>query len=225
MRRSFVTFGTLMILPNRVFLTVLDSVGIGELPDAGAYGDEGSNTVRNISPAVPLQVPALRSLGLGNVVELLDTSWFVRRGSAPMDAWRRSQPVRTRSRATGKSPASSSSAHFLRFPTDSREVVAEFERRIGRPTIGKYAASGTAIIDELGPEHMRTGLPIVYTSADSVFEIAAHEEIIPIAELYRICEIAYKQIGKGMNIGRVIARPFVGRPAHSSGLPTVMITR
>jgi phosphopentomutase len=92
------------------------------------------------------------------------------------------------------------------------EVVAEFERRIGRKTIGNYAASGTVIIDELGPEHMRTGSPIVYTSADSVFQIAAHEEVIPIPELYRICEIAYEQIGKGMNVGRVIARPFVGQP-------------
>jgi phosphopentomutase len=92
------------------------------------------------------------------------------------------------------------------------EVIAEFERRIGRRTIGNCAASGTVIIDELGPEHMRTGYPIVYTSADSVFQIAAHEEIIPVPELYRICEIAYEQIGKGMNVGRIIARPFVGRP-------------
>jgi phosphopentomutase len=95
------------------------------------------------------------------------------------------------------------------FPPD---VIAEFERRIGRKTIGNYAASGTAIIDELGPEHMRTAQPIVYTSADSVFQIAAHEEIIPIAELYRICEVAYDLVGRGMNVGRVIARPFVGHP-------------
>lgn len=92
------------------------------------------------------------------------------------------------------------------------EVISEFERRIRRKTIGNYAASGTVIIDELGPEHMRTGSPIVYTSADSVFQIAAHEGIIPIGELYRICEIAYELIGKGMNVGRVIARPFVGVP-------------
>jgi phosphopentomutase len=92
------------------------------------------------------------------------------------------------------------------------EVIAEFERRIGRRTLGNYAASGTVIIDALGPEHMRTGFPIVYTSADSVFQIAAHEEVIPVPELYRICEIAYEQVGKGMNVGRVIARPFIGRP-------------
>src|SRR5215813_9068293 len=93
-----------------------------------------------------------------------------------------------------------------------KEVIEEFERRIGRRTIGNYAASGTVIIDELGPEHMRTGHPIVYTSADSVFQIAAHEDVIPIAELYRICETAYDLVGRGMNVGRVIARPFVGTP-------------
>jgi phosphopentomutase len=91
-------------------------------------------------------------------------------------------------------------------------IIAEFERRIGRKTIGNKAASGTAIIDELGTEHMRTGSPIVYTSADSVFQIAAHEEIVPIPELYRICEIAYEMVGLGMGVGRVIARPFVGAP-------------
>jgi len=92
------------------------------------------------------------------------------------------------------------------------EVIEEFEQRIGRQTLGNYAASGTVIIDELGAEHVRTGRPIVYTSADSVFQIAAHEAVIPIPELYRICEIAYDLVGKGMNVGRVIARPFVGEP-------------
>ena len=102
---------------------------------------------------------------------------------------------------------------FPTFPDGfPNEVIAEFERRIGRKTLGNYAASGTVIIDDLGPEHMRTGFPIVYTSADSVFQIAAHEEVIPIKELYRICEIAYELVGKGMNVGRVIARPFVGQP-------------
>src|SRR5438270_13464470 len=90
--------------------------------------------------------------------------------------------------------------------------MSEFERRIGRGTLGNCAASGTEIIKQLGAEHMRTGSPIIYTSADSVFQIAAHEEIIPIPELYRICEIAYDMIGKGMGVGRVIARPFVGLP-------------
>jgi phosphopentomutase len=102
---------------------------------------------------------------------------------------------------------------FPTFPDGfPKDVIARFEQRIGRRTLGNYAASGTAIIDELGPEHMRTGYPIVYTSADSVFQIAVHEEIIPVPELYRICEIAYEMVGKGMGVGRVIARPFVGQP-------------
>jgi phosphopentomutase len=92
------------------------------------------------------------------------------------------------------------------------EVIAEFERRIGRGTLGNIVASGTEIIDRLGPEHIRTGHPIVYTSADSVFQIAAHEDVIPIAEQYRICEVAFELVGRGMGIGRVIARPFVGSP-------------
>jgi phosphopentomutase len=93
-------------------------------------------------------------------------------------------------------------------------VIAEFERRIGRKTIGNSVASGTVIIDELGPEHMRTGAPIVYTSADSVFQIAAHESVIPVDELYRICDVAFELVGKGMGVGRVIARPFVGEPGR-----------
>ena len=95
------------------------------------------------------------------------------------------------------------------FPAD---VIAEFERRIGRGTLGNVVASGTEIIERLGAEHVRTGKPIVYTSADSVFQIAAHEDVIPIAELYRICEIAFELVGRGMGVGRVIARPFVGAP-------------
>jgi phosphopentomutase len=93
-----------------------------------------------------------------------------------------------------------------------REIMDEFERRIGRSSLGNKAASGTEIIAELGAEHMRTGSPIVYTSADSVFQVAAHEEIVPIDELYRACEIAYKLVGEGLGVGRVIARPFIGRP-------------
>jgi phosphopentomutase len=198
--------------PNRVFLTVLDSVGVGELPDANVYGDQGSNTVRNISRAVSLHVPALRSLGLGNVVEIEGHKPV----ATPLGAF-----GRMAERSAGKDSVTGHweiagvvlERAFPTFPDGfPGDVIAEFERRIGRPTIGNYAASGTAIIDELGPEHMRTGHPIVYTSADSVFQIAAHEEIIPIPELYRICDIAYELIGKGMNVGRVIARPFVGRP-------------
>src|SRR5258708_24289598 len=199
-------------LPDRVFLTVLDSVGVGELPDADAYGDTGSDTLGNISRAVPLKLPTLRSLGLPRVAKV--------HGMAPVDA-----PAGAYGRMAERSPGKDSiTGHweiagvildraFPTFPNGfSRDVIEEFERRIGRKTIGNKAASGTAIVDELGAEHMHTGYPIVYTSADSVFQIAAHEEIITIPELYRICEIAYQMIGKGMGVGRVIARPFVGLP-------------
>ena len=201
-----------MPIPDRVFLTVLDSVGVGELPDAAAYGDTGSDTLGNLSRVVPLRLPALRSLGLPRVARV--------HGMAPVAA-----PLGAFGRMAERSPGKDSvTGHWelagvildRAFPTFPdgfpADVIAEFEARIGRQTIGNYAASGTAIIDDLGPEHMRTGCPIVYTSADSVFQIAAHEEVIPVPELYRICEIAYELIGKGMNVGRVIARPFVGQP-------------
>jgi phosphopentomutase len=200
------------MLPDRVFLTVLDSVGVGELPDADAYGDRGSDTLGNISRRVPLKLPALRSLGLAHVANVHGMS----RADSPIGAY-----GRMAERSAGKDSVTGHwelagivlDRAFPTFPDGfPKDVVAEFERRIGRPTIGNYAASGTAIIDELGPEHMRTGHPIVYTSADSVFQIAAHEDIIPIPELYRICEIAYELIGKGMNVGRIIARPFIGTP-------------
>ena len=197
-------------LPDRVFLTVLDSVGVGELPDADAYGDRGSDTLGNISRAVPLRLPTLRTLGLSRVANV--------RGMAPVET-----PLGAFGRMAERSPGKDSvTGHweiagvildraFPTFPTGfPAEVIAEFERRIGRATIGNKAASGTEIINELGAEHVRTGRPIVYTSADSVFQIAAHEEIIPVPDLYRICEIAYEMIGRGMGVGRVIARPFVG---------------
>jgi phosphopentomutase len=199
-------------LPDRVFLTVLDSVGVGELPDADAYGDRGSDTLGNISRAVRLNLPTLRSLGLPRVAKI--------HGMAQVDA-----PIGAFGRMAERSPGKDSvTGHWeiagvildRAFPTFPHgfpaEVIAEFERRIGRGTIGNTVASGTAIIDELGAEHVRTGRPIVYTSADSVFQIAAHEEVIPIPELYRICEIAYDMVGKGMGVGRVIARPFLGVP-------------
>ena len=199
-------------LPDRVFLTVLDSVGVGELPDAAAYGDEGSDTLGNISREVRLKLPTLRSLGLPRVANVY--------GMAQVDA-----PIGAFGRMAERSPGKDSvTGHWemagiileRAFPTFPQgfpaEVIAEFERRIGRRTIGNTVASGTAIIDDLGEEHMLTGRPIVYTSADSVFQIAAHEDIIPIAEQYRICEIAYEMVGKGMGVGRVIARPFLGEP-------------
>ena len=197
--------------PDRVFLTVLDSVGVGELPDADVYGDRGSDTLGNLSRRVRLQLQTLRSLGLPRVANV--------EGMAPVES-----PLGAYGRMAERSPGKDSvTGHWeiagivldRAFPTFPHgfpaDVIAEFEKRIGRGTIGNYAASGTAIIDELGPEHVRSGRPIVYTSADSVFQIAAHEDVIPVPELYRICEIAYALVGEGMGVGRVIARPFVGR--------------
>ena len=196
--------------PDRVFLTVLDSVGVGELPDAAAYGDRGSDTLGNISRRVPLKLPTLRSLGLPRVASVAGMPPI----ESPLGAY-----GRMAERSAGKDSVTGHweiagiilERAFPTFPDGfPADVIAEFERRIGRHTLGNKAASGTAIIDEFGPEHVRTGRPIVYTSADSVFQIAAHEDVIPVPELYRICEIAYELVGKGMNVGRVIARPFVG---------------
>jgi len=201
-----------MTLPDRVFLTVLDSVGVGALPDAHLYGDQGSDTVGNLSRAVPLKLPNLRRLGLPRVADVAGMPAVDR----PLGAF-----GRMAERSAGKDSVTGHweiagivlDRAFPTFPDGfPAGVIAEFERRIGRGTLGNYAASGTVIIDRLGAEHMRTGRPIVYTSADSVFQIAAHEEVIPVPELYRICEIAYELVGKGMNVGRVIARPFVGVP-------------
>src|SRR4051794_15955841 len=197
---------------DRVFLTVLDSVGVGELPDADAYGDRGSDTLGNISRRVPLKLPTLQTLGLAHVANVDGMA----RVPTPLGAYgRMAERSKGKDSVTGHWEIAGIVLEraFPTFPDGfPSDVIAEFERRIGRRTLGNYAASGTVIIDDLGPEHMRTGFPIVYTSADSVFQIAAHEDVIPVPELYRICEIAYEMIGKGMNVGRVIARPFVGRP-------------
>ncbi len=196
--------------PLRVILIVLDSVGVGELPDAAAYGDEGSNTVGNLARAVPLRVPALRAMGLPHVVDI--------GGDRP-------PPIGAYGRMAEASAGKDSvTGHWEMagivldrpFPTFPHgfppEIMHEFERRIGRPSLGNLAASGTEIIDRLGPEHMRTGAPIVYTSADSVFQIAAHEEVLPLDELYSFCHVAYDLVVHGRGVGRVIARPFTGAP-------------
>ncbi len=199
---------------TRAIVIVLDSVGIGELPDASVYGDAGSNTLGNIARQIPLQLPVLRRLGLGRVAAL---------GGSP--------PVNAPSAAVGRMAEASAGKDSVTghwemmgvvlsrpFPVFahgfSQEIVAEFSRQTRRGVLGNKAASGTAILDELGPEHMRSGALIVYTSADSVFQIAAHEEIVPIDELYRACEIAYKLVGEGLGVGRVIARPFIGKPGQ-----------
>jgi len=199
---------------RRVIWIVLDSVGIGEMPDAAAYGDAGSDTLGNIARLRGLKVPNLARLGLGNIKPLA--------GIAPASA-----PAAAYGRCTLASPGKDTTTghwemvgiHLDRpFPLFPQgfppEIMREFERRIGRCTLGNKAASGTEIIKELGEEHMRTGWPIVYTSADSVFQVAAHEEVIPLEELYRMCETAREMLRGPNEVGRVIARPFVGAPGN-----------
>jgi phosphopentomutase len=190
---------------------VLDSVGIGELPDAAAYGDAGSDTVGNIARQVSLKIPVLRSLGLDRVA---------RCGGAPA-ATVRGAYGRMAEASAGKDSVTGHwemmgivlEQPFPTFPAGfPPDLIAAFEQKIGRPSIGNVVASGTEIIDRLGAEHMRSGSPIVYTSADSVFQIAAHEDVIPVPELYRMCEAAFELCGRGKGVGRVIARPFIGTP-------------
>lgn len=193
----------------RVILIVLDSVGCGELPDAAAYGDSGSNTLGNIAARVPLRIPHLRSLGLGRVVEL--GAPFVDRPRAAYGRMAEASPGKDSVTGHWEMMGIVLDRPFPTYPSGfPREVIEAFERKIGRGTLGNVAASGTEIIDRLGAEHLRTGKPIVYTSADSVFQIAAHEDVIPLAEQYRMCEIAFDLAGRGLGVGRVIARPFAG---------------
>jgi len=204
----------------RVILIVLDSVGCGELPDAVSYGDQGSNTLGNIAKQTTLRIPTLRALGLGHIVDLP-----LRTGASEHAAGSQGAPRAAFGRMAEASAGKDSvTGHwemmgivldrpFPTFPEGfPRDTIEAFERLIHRPILGNVVASGTEIIDRLGAEHVRTGYPIVYTSADSVFQIAAHEDVIPVPELYRMCEIAFDLVGRGMGVGRVIARPFVGRP-------------
>lgn len=197
---------------KRVILIVLDSVGIGAMPDAHLYGDEGSNTLGNIAKVRGgLTLPNLEKLGLGNIAPI--------QGVEPLP-----QPPGAYGKMAEKSPGKdTTTGHweiagvvlekpFPTFPQGFPEdFLTEFERRIGREVLGNEVASGTEIIQRLGQEHVETGKPIVYTSADSVFQIAAHEEVIPLDELYRICEIAREILDGDLRVGRVIARPFLGR--------------
>jgi len=203
---------TLRFVFDRVIWIVLDSVGIGEMPDAAQYGDHGVDTLGNIARIRGLKVPNLERYGLGNIKPLA--------GIAPA-----ASPTAAYGRCTLASPGKDTTTghwemvgiHLAKpFPLYPHgfppEVMGEFERRIGRSALGNKAASGTEIIKELGEEHMRTGSPIVYTSADSVFQIAAHEEVIPLWELYKMCETAREILRGPHEVGRVIARPFTGTP-------------
>ncbi len=199
---------------QRVLWIVLDSVGIGEMPDAEQYGDRGSDTLGNIARRRRLDLPNLCRLGLGNIKRLANLAPAAR----PAGAYGRCallSPGKDTTTGHWEMAGVILDRPLPLFPKGfPRDFLAEFERRIGRGTLGNKAASGTEIIKELGAEHMRTGAPIVYTSADSVFQVAAHEEVIPLPELYRICEIAREMLRGPMEVGRVIARPFIGPPGH-----------
>ncbi len=197
----------------RAVVLVLDSAGVGELPDAGRYGDEGSSTLPHTAEAAGgLRVPVLEALGLGRIAPL--------RGVAAV-ADPRAAYGRMAERSAGKD---TTTGHWelmgvileRPFPTYPRgfppDLIAEVERALGTPVLGNEVASGTEIIARLGPEHQRTGYPIVYTSADSVFQIAAHEDVIPVERLYEMCRVVRGILTGEHAVSRVIARPFVGSP-------------
>jgi phosphopentomutase len=199
---------------TRAIVIVLDSVGIGELPDAAAYGDSGSHTLGNVCRRVMPQLPVLASLGLSAITPLrgLDGA------CAPQGAFGRMAEA-----SPGKDSVTGHwelmglvlDRPFPVFPNGfPPDLIARFEQQVGRPILGNVVASGTVIVQRLGPEHLRTARPIVYTSADSVFQIAAHEDVVPLEELYRWCRAAYTVACEGFGVGRVIARPFVGEPGR-----------
>ncbi len=191
---------------------MLDSVGAGALEDASDYGDAGSNTLGNIAGTVGLRVPTLRMLGLDRLVDIRGTvSAKTPRGAIGRMA--EASPGKDSVTGHWEMMGIVLDRAFPVFPNGFPKTLMDaFEQQIGRGTLGNYAASGTTIIEDLGAEHMRTGKPIVYTSADSVFQIAAHEDVIPIEEQYRINGIAFDLAVGGHGLGRVIARPFVGQP-------------
>lgn len=203
---------------DRVFLIIMDGVGIGALPDAERYGDAGSNTLVNMARSVGgVRIPTLESLGIGNIAEMGGSSiQGVRAASSPSGCYGRMAEISPGKDTTTGHWEISGIILDRPFPTYPHgfpsEVISTFEKAIGRRVLGNKPASGTEIIKELGEEHIRTGQPIVYTSADSVFQIAAHEDVIPVEELYRICRIAREILTGEHNVGRVIARPFTGSP-------------
>ena len=199
---------------SRIIVIVLDSVGVGALGDAGVYGDEGSNTLGNIARQVRLRVPTLRSLGLDRIV---DMGGPLSQDLPHAAIGRMAEASKGKDSVTGhwEMMGIVLDRPFPVFPNGfPDELMDTFHQRIGRGTLGNYASSGTKIIDELGAEHVRTGRPIVYTSADSVFQIAAHEDVIPLEEQYHINRIAFDLAVGEYGLGRVIARPFVGEPGR-----------
>ncbi|GAA0181487.1 phosphopentomutase [Clostridium sediminicola] len=198
---------------KRVILFVLDSFGVGALPDAAKYGDQKANTLLHVNESIGgLKVPNMEKLGLGKIIDVPGINSDLR----AIGAFGKSNE-----KSLGKD---TTTGHWeiaqiildKPFPTYPngfpKDVTEKFEEAIGREILANKPASGTAIIDEFGKKHMETGKPIIYTSADSVFQIAAHEEVIPLKTLYEYCEIARKLLQGEHAVGRVIARPFIGQP-------------
>jgi len=204
---------------RRVIWIVLDSVGIGAMPDAADYGDQASDTLGNIARLRGLKLPNLARLGLGNIKPLTGIPAAAR----PEGAYGRctlASPGKDTTTGHWEMVGIHLTHPFPLYPHGfPAEILTEFERRIGRHSIGNKAASGTEIIEELGEEHIASGSPIVYTSADSVFQVAAHEQVIPLPELYRICQTAREILRGPHEVGRVIARPFVGTPGNFTRTP------
>ena len=197
---------------KRVFLMVLDSVGIGELPDGALYGDEGSNTLAAAAKSPFFHMPNMEKLGLFSIdgVEMGQKEEF------PQSSYGRlKEASKGKDTTTGHWEIAGliSQKAMPTFPSGfPEELIREFEKETKRGVLCNQPYSGTKVIEDYGPEHMRTGSLIVYTSADSVFQVAAHEEIVPVPELYRCCEIARKLCQGPYGVGRVIARPFIGKP-------------
>ena len=199
---------------DRVIWIVLDSVGIGAMPDADAYGDAGSDTLGHICSRRKVELPNLSRLGLTKIKPLAGLP-CVDHPAGAYGKCRLASPGKDTTTGHWEMSGIILDKPFPLFPHGfPADVVAQFEEKIGRKILGNKAASGTEIIDELGAEHMRTGSPIVYTSADSVFQIAAHVDVIPLDELYRECEIARELLRGPYEVGRVIARPFGGEPGN-----------
>lgn len=199
---------------KRIIILVMDSVGIGHAPDAAKFNDEGSNTLGHIEATAGLiHCPTLRSLGLANIADIKTDETPV------MGAYGKMEEVSTGKDTTSGHWEMMGNPVTVPFPTFydgfPKELMDTFTKETGYGYLGNEVASGTEIIERLGVEHMKTGKPIVYTSADSVFQIAAHEDVIPLEDLYRMCEITRNKVCVGdYYVGRIIARPFVGKPGH-----------
>jgi phosphopentomutase len=196
---------------KRVCIVVLDSLGVGALPDAARYGDEGADTLLHILDAAPdLRIPHLKAMGLGNIPGAAGGRLAVEKPSGAFA--RLAEASKGKDTITGHWEIAGlvTDTPFITRDTFPEDFMRDFERRAGLPgTLGNYAASGTVIIEELGPEHEAGGKPIVYTSADSVFQIAANTAVIPLARLYELCETAREMLRGDLAVGRVIARPYV----------------